>query len=147
MAGHYARRSGEDPDDLLQEAWAGLLEAVPKVDPAIGSPIHYLIQRARWRVLSFIRAARLRRCARLPDLLIRDDTALAGVALAIDLAGFQASLPSPQQQAVLNCLRSGLTWREVGAALGCTSANVAYHMRQIRRRYARFADDDSGVSG
>ena len=25
--------------------------------------------------------------------------------------------------------------REVGSALGCTSANVAYHVRQIRRQW------------
>ena len=30
------------------------------------------------------------------------------------------------------------TW-EAGSALGCTSANIAYHVRQIRRRYERWA--------
>jgi DNA-directed RNA polymerase specialized sigma24 family protein len=33
---------------------------------------------------------------------------------------------------------AGRTWREAGDALGCSSANVAYHMRRIRRRYAEW---------
>ena len=39
MAAYYARCSGEDPDDLLQEAWLGLLEALPVLDLNIGSRI------------------------------------------------------------------------------------------------------------
>jgi DNA-directed RNA polymerase specialized sigma24 family protein len=46
------------------------------------------------------------------------------------------------QRAVLGCLLAGLTWREAGAALGCTSANVAYHMRHIRRRYDEWNSGD-----
>ena len=38
MAAYYARCSGEDADDLLQEAWVGLLEALPNLDLAIGCP-------------------------------------------------------------------------------------------------------------
>jgi DNA-directed RNA polymerase specialized sigma24 family protein len=41
MAAYYARCSGEDPDDLLQEAWVGLLEALPVLDLTIGSPDQY----------------------------------------------------------------------------------------------------------
>src|SRR5436309_9807678 len=65
MAAHYARRCGEDPDDLLQEAWVGLLEALPSLDVRIGSPEQYLLQRARWRLLDWVKRSRLRRCARL----------------------------------------------------------------------------------
>src|SRR5436190_17802705 len=64
MAGYYARTSGEDADDLLQEAWLGLLEALPALDVRIGSPEQYLIQRARWRLLDAIKRARRR--ARTP---------------------------------------------------------------------------------
>jgi DNA-directed RNA polymerase specialized sigma24 family protein len=42
------------------------------------------------------------------------------------------------QRAVLAQLMAGRTWREAGDALGCSSANVAYHMRRIRRRYAEW---------
>ena len=62
MAAHYARCCREDQDDLLQEAWAGLLEALPALDLRIGSPEQYLIQYARWRLLDAIKRAPLRRC-------------------------------------------------------------------------------------
>src|SRR5438034_5192504 len=67
MAAYYARCSGEDADDLLQEAWVGLLEALPVLDMGIGSPDQYLIQRARWRLLDAIKRARVRRCASLEE--------------------------------------------------------------------------------
>jgi RNA polymerase sigma-70 factor (ECF subfamily) len=49
MAVHYARCSGEDADDLRQEAWLGLLEALPNLDVRIGDPEQYLVRYARWR--------------------------------------------------------------------------------------------------
>ena len=48
MSAYYARCCGEDPDDLLQEAWIGLLKALPELDLHIGTPEQYLIARARW---------------------------------------------------------------------------------------------------
>ena len=50
MACYYARCASENADDLLQEAWLGLLDALRELDIEIGSPEQYLIQRARWRV-------------------------------------------------------------------------------------------------
>ena len=142
MAAYYARCTGEPRDDLLQEAWQGLLEGLACLDPAIGSPIQYLILRARWRLLSFVRAARLRRCLPLRDVILCNDSLLSAADNAMDLADFHASLHSPQRD-VLSCLWSGLTWRQTGQVLGCTSANVAYHVRQIRRQYQqRMADED-----
>jgi RNA polymerase sigma factor (sigma-70 family) len=136
MASYYARRCGEDADDLQQEAWLGLLQALPALDPRIGSPEQYLIKHARWRLLDSVKRARIRRC------------------LALDEEGAE-SLPAPEQDEALSsasvrdftgrlkeqhrdllaCLLAGLTWREAGGALGYTSANVAYHVRQIRRQY------------
>ena len=141
MALYYARRCGEDPDDLLQEAWIGLLEAVPLVDVRIGVPEQYLVRRARWRLLDAVKRARLRRCASLdPELLEeRPESAASGptaevVAAGVDVSAFMHRL-SPTQQQVARCLMAGLTWREAGSALGCTSANVAYHVRQIRKQW------------
>jgi DNA-directed RNA polymerase specialized sigma24 family protein len=178
MAWHYARRSREDPDDLLQEAWLGLLEALRDLDTGIGSPEHYLVQRARWRLLDAVRRARLRCCDSL------DSDALAGSASEYgapgpgsfrelshgsphgaraavscgdaghfacchqaqhvgglsDCADFADGLKATQR-AVLRCLLDGLTWREAGHALGCSSANIAYHVRQIRRRYTDWNAD------
>ena len=184
MAWHYARRSREDPDDLLQEAWLGLLEALRDLDTGIGSPEHYLVQRARWRLLDAVRRARLRRCDSLDsDALDGDardggaseygtpgpgsfrelshgslhDARAAGscggfgqfagchqaqhVGGLSDCADFADGLKATQR-AVLRCLLDGLTWREAGHALGCSSANIAYHVRQIRRRYTDWNADE-----
>ena len=140
MALYYARCCGEDPDDLLQEAWAGMLEALPALDLSIGEPEQYLIRHARWRLLDAIKRARVRRCAPLaepeadwlgrPDL----DSALA----AACVSEFARRLKD-SQRAVLDCLLAGLTWREAGSALGCTSANIAYYVRQIRRKYREWS--------
>lgn len=136
MAGYYARCSGEDPDDLLQEAWVGLLESLPEVNLGIGSPEQYLLQRAKWGLLNAIRRAKVRRCVQVEEIetLLSPEGApetAAGEAFARD---FTRRL-STTQRAVLGYLLAGYTWREAGSALGCTSANVAYHVRQIRRQY------------
>lgn len=136
MALYYARCSGEDADDLLQEAWVGLLEALPRLDLAIGSPDQFLIQQARWRLLDSLKRAKVRRCDPL------EESAMAAIPAAggdeptsiVYVRLFSRQLKETQQ-AVLWCLLAGLTWRETGKALGCTSANVAYHVRQIRRQY------------
>ena len=136
MAAYYARRCGEDADDLAQEAWLGLLEALPELDLAIGQPEHYLIARARWRMLDMVKRERVRRCSSLDDDLAESacphtpDDALASACVSEF-----AEMLLPTQRTVLSCLLSGLTWREAGERLGCASANVAYHVRKIRRRY------------
>jgi RNA polymerase sigma-70 factor (ECF subfamily) len=136
MAAYYARCSGEDADDLLQEAWVGLLQALPELDLRIGSPDQYLIQHARWRLLDAIKRARVRRCASLEaeDQEENPTAALETAVAAACVAEFAGQLQA-NQRAVLDCLLAGLTWREAGLVLGCTSANIAYHVRRIRRRY------------
>jgi RNA polymerase sigma factor (sigma-70 family) len=142
MAAYYARRSGEDPDDLLQEAWVGLLEALPLLDLGIGSPDQYLIQRARWRLLDAVKRARVRRCAALEEAAAdRLVCPVAENAVASACAGEFAGLLKARQRAILDCLLAGLTWRETGSALGCTSANIAYHVRQIRRQYEEWSGE------
>ena len=133
MAEHYARCSRLDRDDLFQEAWLALLEAWPEFDPALGELTPYLIQRARWRMLDAVKYMRLRNCASfdastaedVPSFLADDPT---------ELDEFAAQLTELQQR-ILRCLLHGLTWRDTGAELGFTSANVAYHVREIRRRF------------
>ena len=139
MAAHYARVCREDQDDLLQEAWAGLLEALPAVDPRVGSPEQYLIRYARWRLLDAIRRARLRQTDPLeedaPDA--RAYSALENTTACIFVADFTSRLKATQR-AVLACLLAGLTWREAGDLLGCSSANIAYHVRQIKQEYEKW---------
>lgn len=143
MAHFYARCTGEDADDLLQEAWLAVWEALPKLDVSIGAPDQFLIQHARWRVLDCLKRARLRRHASLEDAGADEESTfehiLAHGALndgleAASVRDFCARLNVTQQR-IVECLLRGLTWRETGCVLGCTSANIAYHMRQIRRHY------------
>ncbi len=139
MARHYARVTGEEADDLQQEAWAGLLEALPDLDVTIGSPEQFLIRHARWRLLDAVRRRRVRRMEPLPE---SDDTPSphGNPEAVIERVAAREFLQSLQgaQRAVLAQLMAGRTWREAGDALGCSSANVAYHMRRIRRRYAEW---------
>ena len=135
MAGYYGRRTGEDAGDLLQEAWLGLLEALPNVDTRIGRPEQFLIRMARWRMLDAVKRARIRRTLPLDEMLVPEAAAPAEDPLAgVCVEEFAKQLKA-NQRAVLRCLLKGLTWREAGAALGCTSPNIAYHVREIRRRY------------
>ena len=143
MAWFYARRTHEDADDLLQEAWIGLLEALRELDVSIGDPEQYLILRARWRLLDAIKHASVRRHDSLHDgeEHTRDEAEEGAAQQHVDhilatlcIADFATEL-KPTQQAILRCLMRGLTWRETGCLLGCTSANVAYHVRQIARAY------------
>ena len=136
MASYYSRRCGEDADDLAQEAWLSLLEALPQLDLAIGQPEQYLIARARWRMLDTVKRERVRRCDSLDDDLLdlsrppSPDAVLAAACVSEFAAGLK-----PTQRRVLGFLLLGLTWREAGERLGCASANIAYHVRIIRRRY------------
>ncbi len=135
MSAHYARRAGEDPDDLQQEAWLAVLESLPMLDLRIGSPDQFLIQRARWRVLDAIKRARLRRCA--PIELVPEESHTHDHS-GILVTDFSRSL-KPNQRAILSCLLKGLTWREAGSRLGCTSPNIAYHVREMRRRFEEWS--------
>ncbi len=136
MAAYYARRCGEDADDLTQEAWVGLLEALPELDFGVGQPEQYLIARARWRMLDIIKRERVRKCDPLDEesgSSVPDPTAdcPADAACASEFA----RQLGPAQREVLDCLLRGLTFRQAGELLGCASANIAYHVRKIRRSY------------
>ena len=139
MAAYYARCTGEDADDLRQEAWYGLLEALKELDTSIGQPDQYLVQRARWRMLDTIKRARVRRCAPLDESFPLNDKPRDKVLSHLSLSRFTTRLKQNQKD-VLTCLMGGLTWRETGDRLGCTSANVAYHVRQIRKEYEEWSN-------
>jgi RNA polymerase sigma factor (sigma-70 family) len=139
MAAYYARCTGEDMEDLRQEAWCGLLEALRELDPTIGQPEYFLAQRARWRMLDAVKRARIRRCAPLDDSIPQAERPHEAVLGTLTVSRFASHLKESQRD-VLNCLLGGLTWRETGARLGCTSANVAYHVRQIRKQYEAWSE-------
>jgi RNA polymerase sigma factor (sigma-70 family) len=141
MAAHYARCTNENADDLLQEAWVGLLDALTQIDISIGDPDQYLLKHARWRLLDAVKRWRRRRC----ELL--EDEQVAAIPSSMDWNDVQTDLSiraftgglKPTQQAVLKSLLRGMTWREAGDELGCSSANVAYHVKQIQRQYQEWS--------
>jgi len=146
MAGYYAVICKEDEGDLLQEAWLGVLEGLKDVDLSIGTPRQYLIERAKWRILDYVKYSRRRRHESLSETESCDgepSVELEAVGSAVSDA-LEKRL-TPVQKAVLRTLMQGYTWREVGERLGCSSANVAYHVRKIKNEYLRLAEEASGV--
>jgi len=141
MARFYARCSNEDYDDLLGEAWLAALEALEITDVNIGQPEQYLLKRARWRILDYIKWAKRRRAAEpleSEDIVTTDDVAPEAIDTAI-VAQVGGRL-SDTQKTVLRHLLQGHTWREIAQVMGCSSANVAYHVRQIRTQYRGLLD-------
>lgn len=142
MAAYFGRRCGVDEDDLRQEAWVAVLEMLPRLDHSVGVPEQHLLKRARWRILDSIRRQRRRQHVALedvpPTLASYLDTRHSGP----DMGALFARLTTIQQR-ILRALMEGYTWREAGAIVGCTSANVAYHVRRIREVYVHLDGDDS----
>lgn len=141
MARHYARCCHEDCDDLLGEAWFAVFDALEVVDLAIGDPEQFLLKRARWRMLDYVKWSTRRRCDG-PDIeeCEAQVTDVAPQVVDDDTVSKVLSALSDTQQTVLRGLLKGQTWREVAGHLGCSSANVAYHVRQIRLRCEDLVD-------
>lgn len=132
MAVYFGRTCSVDSDDLAQDAWVAVLEMLPRLDGSIGAADQHLIKRARWRMLDSIRSHSRRRHLCYDDLEMA--AAAPDVAGNIDVAMLIETLPVMQQR-ILRALMEGYTWREVGKLVGCSSANVAYHVRKIREVY------------
>jgi RNA polymerase sigma-70 factor (ECF subfamily) len=149
MASYYASRSGEEFEDLLQEAWLTFFQALQEVDFRIGSPAHYLLKRAKWRILDVIKSNKRRRHDSLGEMeetyRAPQNSAREGLAEAA-CAQMQASL-SEVQRMILRDLMEGYTWREVGARRGFSSANVAYHIKRIRETYVRVVGEVPASEG
>ncbi len=144
MAKYYARTSGDDPDDLLGEGWCALFAALEDVDLSIGQPECFLIERARWRMLDYLKWHKRRRDtdpeAEHAQAAPTDVAAtVAGATLVDEL---QADLTQTQRR-VLAGVMQGRTCRELAAHLGCSGANVAYHVRKIREKWTALAGDDA----
>jgi len=142
LAGYYASRTGMDPADLLQEAWLAVFEALPTVDTTIGTPSQFLLKHARWQILDHIRWSKRRACEPLDltdDAMADTSTTTAGtgdVEAKMMVQDLERRL-NDRQKLILKGLLAGQTWRQIGDSMGCTSANVAYHVRGIREAYGK----------
>jgi RNA polymerase sigma-70 factor (ECF subfamily) len=148
LAGYYASRTGVEASDLLQEAWVAVFEAVAEVDVTIGTPIQYLLKHARWAILDHIRWNKKRTHDALEELTVETQEATESAFCAdhgfedsgdvetrLLVADLETRL-NARQKTILRGLLQGHTWRQIGDEMGCTSANVAYHVRGIRQAYA-----------
>ena len=135
MALYFGRRCGADADDLRQEAWIAVLEMLPRLDLSVGTPEQHLLKRAKWRILDSIRWQRRRQHLALSDAL-PPGAAYFDPQAGADIGRILEDLTAIQRR-ILRALMEGYTWREVGAIVGCTSANVAYHVRRIREVYVK----------
>lgn len=140
MAAYFGRQYGVDAEDLCQEAWVAVLEMLPRLDRTIGTPEQHLLKRARWRVLDTIRWQRRRQHLALSEIEAMPVSYLDSRS-DVDLSLLQARLTITQQR-ILRALLEGYTWREVGALVGCSSANVAYHVRRIRAAYLALMEEE-----
>jgi RNA polymerase sigma factor (sigma-70 family) len=148
MARHYARCWREDYEDLLGEGWCAVFSALKETDTDIGQPEYFLLERARWRMLDYVKWARRRRAdAEDEDHDPPGKADVGAVVLDRVLIAQLAENLSATQRAVLGRLLDGHTWREVAAAIGSSSANVAYHVRQIRKRCGDMVAEPTGTDG
>lgn len=148
LAGYYASRTGMDSADLLQEAWVAVFEVLPTVDVTIGTPSQYLLKHARWQILDHIRWNKRRSHDALDETFAEtveagSEDAFAASSAQPGVAEVEAKMMvedlerrlNGRQKDILRGLLAGNTWRQIGDNLGCTSANVAYHVRGIRQAY------------
>jgi RNA polymerase sigma factor (sigma-70 family) len=142
-AGHYANLTGMDRDDLQQEMWVGMMLGLQQVDVTIGDPLCYLFLRGKWRLLEAVRRSERERAesleagASVPDRRsFEDEVCSRWVARQL------SSRLRSQQQVVLNGLLQGYLQEELAQSLGCTPANIAYHVRRIRERFQTLAAEN-----
>lgn len=135
MARYYSRKTGLDCDDLLQEAWCAVYEALPETNLEIGTPEEYLLRRARWAVLDYLKWSMRRQMEPLEEWNEGTPTegpaADAVVRLTVERL---ADDLTPIQQNIVKLLLAGETCTSAAASLGCTTANVSYHLGQVRRQ-------------
>jgi RNA polymerase sigma factor (sigma-70 family) len=142
-AGHYASLTGMDREDLQQEMWLGMLIGLQQVDVTIGDPLYYLFLRGKWRLLEAIRRSERERADSLDTGIAVADRStfeeeVCSRWVALKLAG---RLRGPQR-AILDGLMQGFLQEELAQSLGCTAANVSYHVRKIREGYHALAAEN-----
>jgi RNA polymerase sigma factor (sigma-70 family) len=142
-AGHYASLTGMDHEDLQQEMWLGMMLGLQQVDVTIGDPLYYLFLRGKWRLLEAIRRSERERADSLETTAaVADRVVFEEEVCHRWLAGrLQARLRGPQQ-AILKGLLQGYLQEELAQSLGCTAANVSYHVRKIREGYRALAAEN-----
>jgi RNA polymerase sigma factor (sigma-70 family) len=146
-AGHYASLTGMDREDLQQEMWLGMLIGLQQVDVTIGDPLYYLFLRGKWRLLEAIRRSERERADSLDSgAPIADHRVFEDDVCSRWLAGTLASRLRDPQRAILKGLLQGHMQEELARSLGCSAANISYHVRKIREGYRALAAEGQGLA-
>jgi DNA-directed RNA polymerase specialized sigma24 family protein len=137
---HYARVAGSDVDDLRQEMWLGIFAALDRLDPRIGDPAQFLLQQGRFGVLAYLRRER-----RLRAVVALDGEPEADVCVedeAIHSQSVRAFLGATGEpgRTIVACLLAGHSRSYVARLLGCTPANITYHLKRVEARLASVLD-------
>ena len=119
----YARQWCGTPEDVVQDAFLKLV--VQKTPP--DKPVPWLYRVVRNGALQASRADRRRRhhetiaAARAPEWFVDSD--LAGLDVAATTAALR-SLPPEQSEVVVARIWGGLTFEQIGEAVGCSAATA-----------------------
>ncbi len=127
----YAWIHGVETEDLKQEAFMAIIEGLGRVDFTIGSSSEFLLKFARWRLLDCLKKILRRKEDEFDDDL--NDLEWNEYSIP-DLELLQKRLSDVQRQ-IVQFLIQGYTWREIGQFMGFTAANVAHHLKKIRKLY------------
>ncbi|MCD4654382.1 sigma-70 family RNA polymerase sigma factor [bacterium] len=126
----YEWINGIEADDLRQEANMAVIEGLSRVDPSIGSSSEYLLKFARWRLLDCLKKIRRRKEDVYAE--VRVEAFEAGPIPDTEMLEKRLT---DRQKRIVSLLIQGYTWREIGDMLGFTAANIAYHLKKIRKVY------------
>jgi DNA-directed RNA polymerase specialized sigma24 family protein len=128
---YYARRCGVDADDLQQEMWLGVFAALERVDVTIGDPSQYLLAQGRYALLTSLRA---RRAPGMPIEAaegVADQGCLEASVIGGQTADAFVSSLQGQASTIVSYLMAGHSRSDAARILGCTPANITYHLRRV----------------
>ena len=128
---YYARRSGIDADDLKQEMWVGVFAALERVDVSIGDPVQYLLVQGRFALLTSLRGRRPEVAPLECEEQLADGECLERLVIEGQFAqAFVSSLDATASR-IVGYLLKGHSRSDAARFLGCTPANVTYHLRRV----------------
>ncbi len=139
-ATYYAGLTRMDRDDLQQEMWLGLLEALRDVDVSIGDPVCFLVLRGKWRLLEAVRRSHRERSESIDAVgMVADDRSFEDEVMSRWETGQLFNRLADSQQRICAGLLQGYRQEEIARTLGCTASNISYHVRKIREGFRALA--------
>lgn len=141
QAFHYAQLTGMDRDDLTQEGWLGVFQGLTVVNTAIGNPFAYLFMRGKWQMGEAIHRSARARHYWLDETIADQDKDPTDACLAMWQRTATRLKLSPIQVDIFDWLLAGYSQQSMADILGCTPANVSYHVKRIRQVYRQLTEE------